>query len=487
MQAAIDSMLRLPLASLTDVQQSELRKRFCHRNPEYANAKRMRFPTTVERGAKRDLEPFLNFYTESLDTRVIGFPRAAADDVFRTVGPAEISDRTVVHPPIRSELEVTLRPYQIDALRAATSRRSGVLLMPCGAGKTTVGIAVVDALRQPTIIVVHTRDLMRQWDDRIRDLLFERPGIVGDGRLEWRPITVATVQTLVRLDDLERQMTRFGHLLIDEAHHTPAETFRRVVNASPARYRYGLTATPVRRDGLTQVLYDHLGPVLYEIGAADLIRQGYLVAPRIHRVDTEFKWCYRHYRQWNKLIASMTKDGARNALICGIVRNEAAERGRTVLVLTIRKEHCRTLAKSIRASMGVEAVALTGDATQKKRDAILDRFRAGDLPVVISTQLADEGLDVPRLGAIVMTCPASDSAVVTQRAGRAMRPHPDKGGPADIYDLVDPLVWRESLEGKIDHPLLRKWDRRRTAYRDFYVHELGMSNEEQGDLFGKAG
>jgi superfamily II DNA or RNA helicase len=135
-----------------------------------------------------------------------------------------------------------------------------------------------------------------------------------------------------------------------------------------------------------------------------------------------------------ELVAALAADEARNRRIVALVAAEASA-GHTTLVLSGRVEHCELVAEMLRAA-GVDAAALTGKAARGQRRELLGRFRAGHLPVLCATSLADEGLDVPRLDRLVLATPARAEGRTIQRLGRLMRPHAGKGRPV-LFDLVD--------------------------------------------------
>ena len=378
-------------------------------------------------------------------------------------------DQRVLLPALGLAHEVPLRPYQRNALRAMQAGIQGTVLMPCGAGKGTLGIAAITRLQQPTLVLVHTRDLADQWRERIALLLGEVAGIVGGGKRKLAPITVAMVQSLARMDagalgELGRQ---FGCVIVDECHHSPALNFRHVLARMPARYRFGLTATPEREDGLTPLLDLCIGPRLFEIGQPELVALGYLTRPEVRVLPSRFTFEYEGPEDHARMMAALVEDEERNQRIVDQVLAEARA-GHTVLVLSGRVAHCQHLAARI-AGQGIRAQALIGGTDKAERRAHLDAFRAGRLPVLVASTVADEGLDVPRLGRLVLAYPGRAKGRLIQRLGRLMRPHPGKDA-AILYDVVDVLV----------PPLLRQWHERRRLYREItgQVPEVGEGGFE---------
>jgi len=430
--AVVDGMIRLDPSALPPRAMEILWRGLTFPNPEYVN--RVRFGrwvgatpeeiTLVERGARGEIR----------------IPRGAVgllqDAVRAARGRLVFRDRRTTCEPIDYDFTFTLRDYQARAVEALTSRLQGCAIVPCGGGKTVIGTAAIAETGQPAIVLVHTQDLADQWRETIRDALGIEAGVVADGRIEPGTITVATVQTLATLEGpaLRELAALFGVVILDEAHHAPAVVFRRVLSAFAGRYRFGLTATPERADGLTPLLDLCIGPTVFRIDHHELVAAGHLVVPRIEPVHTG---CSLEADSHAALVARLCADPGRNQRIVELAAREA-NAGRSVLILSGRVTHCQKLAGHLRKA-GVEAEALTGRVARGKRVEVLDRFRAGDLRVVCATSLADEGLDVSRLERLILATPARAEGRTIQRLGRLMRPHPGKGTPV-LYDLVDDTV-----------------------------------------------
>lgn len=350
-------------------------------------------------------------------------------------------DRRTVCPEVQYDFGFDLRSYQERAVMALVNRTQGCAIVPCGGGKTVIGTAAIARARQPALILVHTHDLVEQWSTTVQDALGLDAGIVAGGRFELRQITVATVQSLITLDDSARADlgARFGTVILDEAHHAPATVFREVLSWLPGRFRFGLTATPERSDGLTPMLHLCIGPELFRIDHQQLVAAGHLVVPRVVPVATG---AITDAETHAAIVGDLANDPDRNRLIVDLVVREARA-GCSVLVLSGRVDHCQRLAKLL-TTAGTEAVSLTSKVAKHKRSTILDRFRDGSLKVVCATSLADEGLDISRLERLVLATPARAEGRTIQRLGRLMRPHPGKRTPV-LYDLVDdiPLARRQ--------------------------------------------
>lgn len=350
-----------------------------------------------------------------------------------------IVDRTVAPTAEALRLRVELRPYQDDAVVSWLFQGSGTVLAPCGAGKTTIGAAAIAAVGSPALILVHTHDLAAQWRDRVRSQLGVEAGDLDHpGR-----VTIATVQSLARWTGEERQALgeRYGLVILDEAHHAPATTFAAVLGDLAGRYRLGLTATPTRRDGLQSLIEWCCGPIVARIEQRDLERLGYTLTPTIEQRPTGWAATAPEAVDRQAEIEAAT---ARNALILDAVAALARE-GRRVLLLADRVAHVEALANKLVVA-GLRAAALTSRSTKRRRAEVLASMGAGGLDVLAATSLADEGLDVASLDAVVLAAPSGNPARVQQRIGRALRPAPGK--TARILDFVDADVWARSAAKK---------------------------------------
>ncbi len=358
-------------------------------------------------------------------------------------------------------LELELRPYQARALAAWAHDEEGLVVAPCGSGKTVIGLAAIARTPSPALVLVHTRDLVHQWAERAHDALGLDPVVCAEGS---RPLTgrlvVATIQTAVTWPFWDRHAwgKAFGLVVVDECHHVPAATVSEVLLSLPARRRLGLSATPERQDGLTPILHWHLGPTAAAIAQEDLLEAGVVIAPAVVPVRTGYR--ARLGDEWGTMLSTLVTDHRRTELAADLAVRLAAE-GRQVLVLTERVSHAGELAELVRAR-GVRAAALHGDLGARERREHLEDAAAGSLRVLVATQLADEGLDLPALSALVLTCPQRATGRLRQRVGRIARPAPGKRD-AIVLDLVD------------DGWLARLWGPRSRLYRELGCEVRGAA------------
>jgi len=370
----------------------------------------------------------------------------------------EIVDGRTTGKPITCKAALGLREYQRNAQTAAIKRVQGIIVLPCGGGKTYIGVSIIGKIKRTALIVVHTKDLRDQWLDSLKKIGINA-GQIGDGIIDIQDVTVAivdSIETVLKKKENVKLFTRFGIVIVDESHHVPANTFQKILPHLPAKWRYGLTATPDREDGLTNLMYWSLGTQLFNYPTDKLIEDGFLINASVIPIETDFRFNQMFGDSANsteyihKMTVALIKDDWRNDLIVSLAEKEA-KKGESVLLLSNRVEHCYYLAEEI-SKRGVSCVALTGKTKKQLRKPILEKFRVGKIQCLTATSLADEGLDVPKLSRLILALPSKAKGRTTQRAGRVMRPGKNS---AVIYDIVDSKV----------PTLLARWLQRKRIFR----------------------
>ena len=366
------------------------------------------------------------------------------------------------------ELPITLRAYQKQAVMRMLQRVQGYVTLPCGAGKTVLGCAAILACGESTIILVHTVDLAQQWSSTLLKL-FKRKTRSSNS---WAPLAPGEICVVMvqRLNKAGRGARTFlasaGCVVLDEAHHAPATTFRSIFQNTPARFRWGLTATPDRDDGWGWVLPIVLGPQLFGMTTRDLLEKGFLLEPTILPVRTDVgldmeQHSTRGRFNMNSAVTALCEHEGRTQFLVRLAI-KAASKGRSVLILVPRKRYAYVLKNEIQNSKLLfenspvsklkkknqnskllsgggtyGCVVLTGDVPKPEREDMLRSMRSGRSRIAIATQLADEGLDVPILDTLILAGGGRASGRTIQRVGRILRLHGDKQRPL-VFDLVDP-------------------------------------------------
>lgn len=351
-----------------------------------------------------------------------------------------------------------LKGYQQQAIMDILGRDFGVLQAPTGSGKTIMALAIIARRRQPTLIIVHNKELLNQWVERIGKFLGipeAEIGIIGNGKRQvGEKITVGIVNSVYPV--AEELKEYIGNLVIDECHRCPSRTFIDAVIAFDCKYMLGLSATPYRRDGLTKLIGWHLGRK-FEVKQADLTETDIILDVEVVSRETMFTSFYDASEEYTRVLSELTEDAARNQLIARDVIREAANGGGICLVLTDRREHCSALAELISPS-GVEVAILTGDVYNGSRKAIVDQLNAGSIKVLVATgQLIGEGFDCRELTTLFLATPIKFDGRLTQYLGRVLRPAPGKD-KAKVYDYCDVHVGVLAASARARQQVYRKID-----------------------------
>jgi superfamily II DNA or RNA helicase len=335
-----------------------------------------------------------------------------------------------------------LRPFQKKAVDEMLARDFGTLSSATGSGKTIMALYMVAQRRQPALIVIHTKELASQWIERIEAFLgipSEKVGLIGSGKkVVGEKITVALVQSLYKC--AEEIADQIGFLIVDECHRCPSRTFTEAVTEFDSRYMLGLSATPWRRDKLSQLIFWHLGDVHHEVDKAHLVETGNVLTAEVILRETNFKPFCDPVNEYSKMLSELTADTDRNVLIASDVALETSNSDGICLVLSDRKAHCENLQALLKYRFKLEAELLTGDMNQGQRQNVIKRLNQKKVQVVIATgQLIGEGFDCKNLSTLFLATPVSFSGRVLQYLGRVLRPAPGKN-KARVFDYVDSHV-----------------------------------------------
>jgi superfamily II DNA or RNA helicase len=419
----------------------ELRSRLTINNPKWAENEKMgRW--------NGDTEPFLYFWQKTRDGNLT-IPRGYARQLIflcrRRGFEYQLEDRRRTLPEVDFTFQGQLRDFQEKALADILAHDFGTLRAPTGAGKTIIALSAIAARRQPTLVIIHTKELLNQWIARIETFL-QIPkteiGVIGSGKqIIGDRITVALVQSLYKC--AEDVAPYIGFLVTDECHRAPSRTFSEAVTAFDSRFMLGLSATPWRRDKLTRLIYWFLGDLVHEVDTTALQEAGHILKAKVIWKDTDYQTDLDPSEQYSRMLSELTQDHERNMLISRDVIREAQNGGGTCLVLSDRKEHAATL-RNLLTGQGIDAAVLTGETPRKEREAIVERLNAGGIKVLCATgQLIGEGFDCKDLSTLFLGTPIKFDGRVLQYIGRILRPAPGKE-TATVYDYRDqhigPLV-----------------------------------------------
>jgi hypothetical protein len=344
---------------------------------------------------------------------------------------------------------------KLPAVEALLRHEQGGVCAPCGSGKTVMGLAAIAQARQPALWVTHTKELAQQTISRAVDVFgLERDeiGYIGSGKFTiGTRLTVALVQTLAKRD-LSEILDKFGCVVVDEAHHMAARSFYDTVGQFPARYRFWLSATPERSDGLTPMIVACGGDIVHNIPRAQVPT----ITPSLVVVETKYDYQHDNY---TTLMSNLTNNYPRNELIAKIIAKHA--KGHYSLVLSDRLDHLRRLKAMLRDKLPDMTIEfLHGGLPKKQREEVMERARNKQTDILLATNLAREGLDLPHLDRLFLTTPKRSASTVQQECGRVMRPCEGKTD-AVVFDFRDArngmLDWQFNKRCQVCQKLGMQW------------------------------
>jgi superfamily II DNA or RNA helicase/very-short-patch-repair endonuclease len=409
-------------------------------NPEFYKVQAMRLPTYDK--------PRIIACAEEHPLH-IGLPRGCLEDVQEVLTDLNIRPLIRDERDVGSPLQVTfhgeLRSEQKLAADAMLKHDTGVLSATTAFGKTVVAAWLIAQRRVNTLVLVHRRQLLDQWVDRLATFLDLAPKAIGRiGGGPNRPtglLDVAVIQSLVRKGVVDDRVGAYGQVVVDECHHLSAHTFEQVARRARARFVLGLSATVTRKDGHHPIIFMQCGPVRHRVDAKAqaaarpfehtvIVRPTAFQAPRNVGMDKRI--------EFQTLYQCLVDDDARNRTICDeVVR--AVHDGRSPLVLTERNEHLDRFESGLSDKVP-HVVVLRGGMGKKQRTAAAERLAA--IPsdqgrVILATgKYIGEGFDDSRLDTLFLTLPVSWRGTVAQYVGRLHRLHDGKR-EVRVYDYAD--------------------------------------------------
>ncbi|MCK6212718.1 DEAD/DEAH box helicase [Georgenia sp. EYE_87] len=331
-----------------------------------------------------------------------------------------------------------LRPYQEEAVDTFWHGGSGVVVLPCGAGKTLVGAGAMARSKTTTLILVTNTVSARQWREELvrrTTLTDDEIGEYSGARKEVRPVTIATYQVLTtrrkgvytHLELLDAH--DWGLILYDEVHLLPAPIFRMTADLQ-ARRRLGLTATLVREDGREDEVFSLIGPKRYDAPWKDIEAQGYIAPAECVEVRLTLP-------EHDRLVYATAEPEERYRLA-------ASAPGKTRIVRQILERHPgeqtlvigQYLDQLDELSESLGAPLITGQTTVTERQRLFDAFRTGEIQVLVVSKVANFSIDLPEASVAVQVSGSFGSRQEeAQRLGRLMRPKAD-GRTAHFYAVI---------------------------------------------------
>lgn len=435
------------------------KKELTFNNPDYIKKQRMGFWT----GKTPKTISLYDYYQDN-----IYLPIGCFDDIWKIHPNKEdyVDYTTTKKADIKSN--IILRNYQEPCVNALKKYVNGIFILFAGAGKTQIALQCASELKQKTLFLVHTKDLLNQAKERCENNLICKTSTITEGKCDVSgDIVFATVQTLVGIIDkgLIKQ-NEFGLVVVDECHHLSSNAesvkmFEKCINYFNARYKLGISATLHRGDGLENTTKKILGNVIYELKKSEdktkfigyyenqaiieVPASMFQVPAQIHMLETTYNVANKDIFDtsgriiFTSLISDLATDSDRNKQVLNIINSL---KGYTI-VISERTSQLEELQKQTPSS-----IYINGKTPKKQREKQIEEFRQGKHKVLFATySLVAEGLDIPILENLIMASPVKDERLVIQAIGRCQRPCEGKE-KANIYDLVDDVSMLDKFTRK---------------------------------------
>ena len=457
----------IPLKSISAKVLNHLKRIAAFKNPEFYSKQALRLSTY---SVPRIISCF------DITDEYLAMPRGCEDTILSFLNDNNVKYSITDETSHGKKISVTFtgkeREEQTDAINALLTYSNGVLHATTAFGKTVTAAAIIARKKVNTLILVHSKALLTQWHECLTEFLdidFKEPEepkkrgrkkvfspigcLDSAGNSLHGIIDIALIQSCLDENGVKPFVQDYGMVIVDECHHVSSITFEHVLKSIKAHTVYGLTATPIRKDGQQPIIFMQCGPIRFSADAKSQIAKQsfdrYLI-PRF----TSYRSITEDKQTITAMYQSLSEDTVRNDLIvkdiCKVV-----DSGRTPIILTNRTSHVTLLAEELRNTIP-NVITLTGSGTTKdKRDALL-RLQAispsEPLVIVATGKYVGEGFDYPRLDTLFLALPISWKGLVAQYAGRL---HRENEGKKDvrIYDYIDihePVcdsMYRKRLKG----------------------------------------
>lgn len=330
---------------------------------------------------------------------------------------------------------------------------TGVLCATTGFGKTVIGAKIISELKTNTLVIVNRNNLLEQWKERLSYFLGidkKEIGQLGSGKEKLNgKLDIASFQSLFKKDNFEELIKGYGLVIVDECHHVAAFSFENVLKQIKAKYVYGLTATPTRKDGWHKIIYMQCGDIRARVSNREL-KQNRKMEHKVIVKKTNYKYIPTEEKdkiQISEILNDMCQNVFRNSMIIEDIKKSILE-GRIPIVLTERIEHLKILKDSLE-DLNVPVVIYKGNMGKKKAKEIQDLLREADEKhkprIILATSSSmGEGFDDNRLDTLFLTMPVSWKGRIIQYVGRLHREHEDKE-KVIVYDYLDNMKVLEKM------------------------------------------
>lgn len=457
----------IPLKSISAKVLNHLKRIAAFKNPEFYSKQTLRLSTY---SVPRIISCF------DITDEYLAMPRGCEDAILSFLNDNNVKYSITDETSHGKKISVTFtgkeREEQTDAINALLTYSNGVLHATTAFGKTVTAAAIIARKKVNTLILVHSKALLTQWHERLTEFLdidfkeTEEPKKRGRKKV-FSPIgcldsagnslhgiiDIALIQSCLDENGVKPFVQDYGMVIVDECHHVSSITFENVLKNIKAHTVYGLTATPIRKDGQQPIIFMQCGPIRFSADAKSQITKQsfdrYLI-PRF----TSYRSITEDRQTITAMYQSLSEDTVRNNLIVNDIC-KVVDSGRTPIILTNRTSHVTLLAEKLKTTIP-NVITLTGsDTTKDKREALLrlQTISPSDPLVIVATgKYVGEGFDYPRLDTLFLALPISWKGLVAQYAGRL---HRENEGKKDvrIYDYIDihePVcdsMYRKRLKG----------------------------------------
>ena len=442
--------LYIPMAGLSAKVVNHLKRMAAFKNPEFYAKLGMRLPTfNIPRiiSCSEIVEDYL------------WLPRGCEESVFDFFNENGVSltieDKTNPGQPIEATFLGEPRPEQATAIEELSKHRCGTIYAATAFGKTVTGIAMIARKKVNTLILLHTKALLDQWSERLaqyieveflpdeqpkgrgRRKVFKKFGALSSTENSMNgKIDIALLQSCIPDNEVKPFVRNYGMVIVDECHHAPAVSFERVLKEVNAKWVYGLTATPIRKDGHQPIIFMQCGEIRYTADSKAQQEQQAFQRLLVPRFTT-----YRNISDDNGYTAiaqSLSEDESRNRLIIDDVK-KVLDEGRSPIILTGLTSHVDYLAEECR-KICPNVIRLVGNDSSKAKRQEMERLKSiadtEPLVVVATGKYVGEGFDLPRLDTLMLALPVSWKGLIAQYTGRL---HRDYSGKSEvrIYDYID--------------------------------------------------
>jgi superfamily II DNA or RNA helicase len=422
------------LSEIPSALAARLRRLASFSNPVFFKTQALRFST-------HGIPRFIS--CARIEQGYLSIPRGCLDEALDLMREnqieVQIDDKRVSGTKLKTTKSlVKLRKNQQDAVRAMSKHDAGILHAPTAFGKTVTAIGMITKRKTNTLILVHNRQLLDQWQERLKSFLPDiEVGVIGGGKLKpTGVIDIATYQSLINQKDnsVSELVQDYGHVIVDECHHVSAPRFEMVLNEVRAKYVLGLTATPERQDGHQKIIFMTAGPIRHKVKNTSedkfdqqvIVHQLYGSPPKQliqseerPKVSDAYRWILENTERTERIVADI--------LIC-------VHQSKQPIVLTERREHTEII-NSMLLEKGIDSVVLKGAMRAAERKDIEERLPTAQV-VVATGKYVGEGFDLPRLDTLFLAMPIAWKGSLAQYAGRIHR-ESDGKDRVTIHDYVD--------------------------------------------------